>query len=154
MASQDSPAGSVRALWIKRMKRGPMDPVDAVELEEGRGIRENANQGGRRQVTLIEEEVFEELREAFDSSVEPVMRRANVMVRGIRLAGTRDRILRLGETRIEIRGETRPCNLMDETLDGLQDALAPDWRGGVYGQVLTGGTIRVGDEAGWEDGAG
>lgn len=144
-------AGSVRALWIKRMKRGPMDPAETVELEEGRGIRGNANQGGRRQVTLIEEEVFDELKEAFDPAVDPVMRRANIMVRGIRLARTRERVLRIGEARIEIRGETRPCNLMDETLDGLQDALDPDWRGGVYGQVLTGGTVRVGDEARWEE---
>lgn len=151
MTSQPSPSGSIRALWIKRAKRGPMDPAESVELEAGRGIRGNANQGGRRQVTLIEEEVFEALREELGEAVEPVMRRANVMVRGVRLARTRDRILRLGPVRIEIRGETRPCNLMDETLPGLQDALDPDWRGGVYGQVLSDGTVRVGDEVRWED---
>jgi len=128
-----------------------MDPADAVELEAEQGIRGNANQGGRRQVTIIEEEVFQRLRTELDPGVEPIMRRANVMVNGLRLAGTRDRILRLGETRIEIRGETRPCRLMDETLEGLQDALDPEWRGGVYGQVLTGGTVRVGDEARWEE---
>jgi len=34
---------------------------------------------------------------------------------------------------------------MDQQHAGLRQALVPDCRGGVYGQVLTGGTILVGD---------
>ena len=63
-ASEAAPsrtAGRVLALWIKRSKGGPMDPVTVAELVVARGIRGNANQGGRRQVTLIEREVWDEL---------------------------------------------------------------------------------------------
>ena len=47
--------GHLRAIWIKRMKRGPMDPRETATLVPGRGLVGNANQGGRRQVTLISE---------------------------------------------------------------------------------------------------
>jgi MOSC domain-containing protein YiiM len=39
---------------------------------------------------------------------------------------------------------------MDEALPGLQAALKPEWSGGVFAQVLDGGTIRVGDTIAWE----
>ncbi len=59
-------------------------------------------------------------------------------------------MLRVGASRVQIYGETRPCHLMDEAHPGLQRALDPDWRGGVYGQVLADAEIAVGDAVGWE----
>ena len=44
----------LEAIWIKRVRRGKMDPVLTAELIAGKGIVGNANQGGRRQVTIIE----------------------------------------------------------------------------------------------------
>jgi len=73
------------------------------------------------------------------------MRRANVMVSGIRLEGVRGQVLRLGGVRIRVWGETRPCERMDEQCPGLTAALDPHWRGGVYGVVLDDGDVRVGD---------
>lgn len=142
--------GTLQAIWIKRMKRGPMDPAREAELVAGRGIRGNANQGGRRQVTLIEEEVWEDLMRHLDGSLPPATRRANLMVRGLRLAESRGRILRVGACRIRIFGETKPCERMDEALLGLREAMFPDWRGGAFGEVLEDGCITVGDPVGWE----
>ena len=51
--------GTVRNLWIKRSKRGPMDPRETATLVAGKGIAGNANQGGRRQVVLVPEEGWE-----------------------------------------------------------------------------------------------
>jgi MOSC domain-containing protein YiiM len=142
--------GRLEAIWIKRMKRGPMDPVAEASLVAGRGIVGNANQGGKRQVTLIEREIWEELMRNLNASVSPSARRANLMVNGIRLAESRGRVLRVGSCRIQIYGETRPCERMDEALTGLREALKPNWGGGVYGEILDDGRIEVGDTVSWE----
>lgn len=139
-----SGAGRLEAIWIKRVRLGPMDPVASAVFEAERGIVGNANQGGKRQVTVIEREVFDLIRTTLPDA-EPIMRRANLMVSGIRLAHTIGRTLTVGGLRILIQGETRPCYRMDEQCPGLTAALDPGWRGGAYGVVLDSGEVRVGD---------
>ncbi|MCK7577383.1 MAG: MOSC domain-containing protein [Chromatiales bacterium] len=139
-------AGRVEAIWIKRERRGPMDPAGSAALVADKGIVGNANQGGKRQVTVIEREVFDLLRETLPDA-QPIMRRANFMVSGIRLAETVGHVLRLGGVRILLQGETRPCYRMDEQCPGLTAALDPEWRGGAFGVVLDSGEVRVGDAA-------
>jgi MOSC domain-containing protein YiiM len=144
-------SGRLQAIWIKRMKRGPMDPVETATMVAGRGIAGNANQGGKRQVTLIEQEVWLSLMERLDAVVSPSARRANLMVSRVPLAGSRGRVLRVGSCRIRIFGQTRPCERMDEALPGLRDAMRPDWGGGAFGEVLDDGAIAVGDPVQWDD---
>jgi MOSC domain-containing protein YiiM len=79
------------------------------------------------------------------ADVDPSERRANLMVSGIDLHDTRGHVLFVGECAIEIGGETRPCERMDDAHPGLREAMKPDWRGGVFGRVLVGGTVRRGD---------
>jgi MOSC domain-containing protein YiiM len=148
--------GKLEAIWRKRMKRGPMDPQPSALLVAGRGIEGNANQGGRRQVTMIEAErwaeAVSEVGAESGANLPPESRRANLMISGLRLAGTRGRILRIGSTRLRIWSECNPCERMDEILPGLKQALRPDWRGGACAQILEGGEIRIGDEVDWEEG--
>lgn len=114
------------------------------------GIVGNADQGGRRQVTVIEKEVFDRIRVTLPDAL-PAMRRANLMVSGVRLEASRGRVLTVGEVQVLIQGETRPCERMDQQCPGLTAALGESWNGGAFGTVLEGGTLRVGDPVSLSD---
>lgn len=144
-----SPAGKLEAIWIKRMKYGPMDSVTRAALEKNAGLVGNTNQGGRRQVTIIEREVWTNLMGELEGTLHPSFRRANLMISGLSLWKSRTRILQIGPCRIRVLGETKPCERMEETLTGLQQALAKPWAGGAFGEVLDDGEIVVGDLVSW-----
>ncbi len=144
----------ITAIWLKRGRRGPMDAKRRATAVAGRGLEGNANQGGRRQVTLLAEEAWARAQAELGAAVEPAARRANLLVRGLELGDSRNRVLRVGPCRILVRGETRPCRRMDEASPGLEAALDPEWRGGIYGEVLSGGEIALGDPVAWEPAAG
>lgn len=140
----DSP-GRLEAIWIKRAHRGKMDAVPEATVVAGKGIEGNVDRSRRRQVTIIEREVWDALTRQLDVNAPPSGRRANLMVSGLRLANTRGRTLRVGGVRLAIGGETTPCERMDEVAPGLRDLMRPDWGGGVFAQVLDDGIITVGD---------
>lgn len=142
--------GRVEQIFVKRSKRGPMDAADCATLAAGRGIDGNANQGGKRQVTLLSRERWEELMASLDADLEPRARRANVVLSGIDLENSRGRTLRIGACRLLVHGETRPCEQMEEALPGLQAAMRARWGGGAFAEVIAGGQIAVGDVAQWE----
>jgi MOSC domain-containing protein YiiM len=139
----------VLSIWLKRFKRGPMDRVMFAEAVTGRGLAGNANQGGRRQVTIVDEARWREAQEEVGVDVDPSARRANLLLRGIDLEGQRGRSLRIGQAVVRIYNELTPCNQMDDALPGLRKALKPRWRGGAFGEVIEGGIIQVGDSVEW-----
>ena len=128
-----------------------MDARDSIELVAGRGVAGSADQGGRRQVTLLEREVWDTLMHELGSGADPATRRANVLVSGIDLRASRDRVLRVGVARVRVAGEVKPCEQMEEAVAGLRAAMFPDWRGGAFAQILDGGVVQVGDAVAWED---
>ncbi len=144
-------SGRLVAIFVKRAHGGPMDARTSGELEAGRGLAGNADRGGRRQVTLVSSERWAELMEAIGASLDPHARRANLIVSGIDLENSRGRVLRIGSCRLQIGGETRPCQLMEETAAGLQEAMRHRWGGGAFAEVLEGGPIGVDDTVTWEE---
>jgi MOSC domain-containing protein YiiM len=141
---------TLAAIWIKRFSGGPMDPAGSARLVAQKGLAGNKDQGGKRQVTLISREAWEEVQKDLGRSIDPRTRRANLMTVGITLEGNRGRILRVGAARLLINGETRPCHQMDEAVPGLRAALGHRARGGVYAAVLEDAEISVGDLVEWE----
>ena len=142
--------GTLEHIWIKRAKRGPMDTTLLASVRADRGLVGNANQGGRRQITILEAERWSAHMTALGASLDPVVRRANLLVRGVTLSNSRGRVLRIGTVRVRIAGETKPCHQMDEVYDGLQAVMRDDWGGGAFAVVLEDGAIAVGDTVTWE----
>jgi MOSC domain-containing protein YiiM len=116
-------------------------------------VREDPSRPNLRQVHLIHEELFEELRSA-GYSLRPGDIGDNVTTRGLALlnlpTGTR---LHLGaEAVVEVTGLRNPCRQVDGFKSGLMAALLDrDAEGnlvrksGIMGIVLAGGEVRPGD---------
>ncbi len=150
VAGAAASVGAVLAMWVKRAKLGPMDAAARITLVAGRGVHGNADQRGRRQVTLIEEERWAEMMDELGGlPLSPAARRANILISGLPLADSRGRLLRLGEALLRVVGETRPCERMDQAFPGLRRAMSLPWRGGAFAEVLIGGDVRTGDTVAW-----
>ncbi len=143
--------GRLEAIWIKRAKRGKMDPVKEAQIIAGKGLKNNANQGGRRQVTLIELETWQWLLKQLNIDLDPSVRRANLLVSGIDLINSLGKVLKIGQGRLRILGETKPCERMDEASPGLKNLMWPEWRGGAFAEVLNSTIIRTGADVSWEE---
>src|SRR5258708_3452864 len=103
----------LQQIWIKRAHRGKMDGADRAMLIAGRGLAGNANQGGTRQVTLMDLERWRQLMDTFRADLDTSARRANLVIEGLDWFESQGRTLRIGAARLLIRGETRPCERVD-----------------------------------------
>jgi len=144
------PSAVLAALWIKPAKRAPMEPAQSASLIAERGIKGDANLDRPRQITIIEAEKFELLSTELGAHIEPIWRRANLMVRGLSLTDAEDQVLRIGDARLRVAGVTHGCGRMDEAFQGLRAAMKENTAAGIYADVLEDGEIRVGDEVRWE----
>lgn len=100
----------------------------------------------KRQVLILAREDWELALAEVGTMVDWTVRRANLLVEGIKLPrewGTR---IAIGGAVLESTVECDPCFRMDEQLMGLDAALRPHWRGGVLARVVEDGEIMIGDE--------
>ena len=161
---------SIIALACDSAHRFSKQPCESITLLAGLGVEGDAHAGrlvqhlsrmakdpntpNLRQVHLIHAELFAELA-AKGFAVEPGQIGENITTHGIDLLGlSRGTRLRLGdEALIEITGLRNPCKQIDSLAKGLMAATldtAADGnlirKCGVMAVVVTGGTVRVGDE--------
>ncbi|MCA8954337.1 MAG: MOSC domain-containing protein [Planctomycetes bacterium] len=126
-----------------------MRSVDAARAVADQGLEGDHAVGGRRQITLLALESWLAACAEFGGEhpveLDPGVRRANLLVEGLDLGASIGGRIAIGEVVIEVLGETRPCELMDDDGRlGLQAALRPQRRGGVFGRIVAGGELRVG----------
>lgn len=139
-------SGKVEELLLWPTKGCPQPVVvPSAEAVPGTGLRGDQKRGRTRQVTLLAAESWEAATTELGVEAAPRSRRANVVIRGLDLEHTIGRRLRLGPVLIQVHGETDPCEMMDRVAPGLKEALIPHRRAGVFGAVIEGGSIAVGD---------
>lgn len=140
---------TILAIAVRSVRRGPMKLLDEATAIENGGLAEDIRVSKRRGITLLDRRAWETATAELGVELPWYTRRANVLVENIALADCIGQIVRLGEVVLKIHAETEPCEMMDEQYAGLRRALTPDCRAGVYGQVIQGGTLRVGDLVEW-----
>lgn len=123
-----------------------MTSVETAAVEAGRGIVGDRYHGTRhRHVTVQSAEALAEAAAAFGSEVPAELTRRNLTVdAGVvpREPGAR---IKVGPVLLEVVRVAAPCKLLDDTIGrGAQEALRR--RAGSVCRVLSGGTIRVGDQ--------
>ena len=101
--------------------------------------------GGGRQVTLIELESVDAVKRDLKMTLEPSQTRRNIVTRGVPLNHLVNRQFRLGRE-VVFQGVRlcEPCDYLESlTFKGVSEALLH--RAGLRADIVSGGTIRVGD---------
>lgn len=139
-------AGRLAAIYLRPSARAPVKRVASAEAVAGRGLAGDHAGGGRRQVSLMSREAWaDSCADLGAPRLDPGGRRANLLIEGLPLAAGIGKRIAVGPCLIAVVAELAPCRLMDDFRPGLRGALKPDCRGGVYGRIVRGGALRVGD---------
>lgn len=138
-------SGTIKAIAYRPTDGDAMQEVTECRVLMARGLDSENRKPGKREVTLLSADAWTDVCRDLGAELPWLTRRANLLVEGMDLSETIARTLTIGEVGLLIHGESKPCAMMDKQHAGLRAALKPDSRGGVFGQVLAPGIIRVGD---------
>lgn len=145
--------GKLLGLAHRKEQKGAMHVLETCEITTDTGVASDTRgKPGKRQVTVLSKEKWDAASHEAKTDIPWSSRRANVLVEGLSLdEKSVGKTLCIGSVRLLITGETQPCIRMDQIHEGLQDALTPDWRGGVNCQVQASGTVSLGDAVELQD---
>src|SRR5262245_42300735 len=137
--------GKLIGIAWRPARLAPMQTVDSIEisLEAGVAGDHKGAKFKRRAVTILAREDWDAAlaQLAADGDADALrldwtVRRANLLVEGVRLPRALGAIIRVGQALLEVTYPTSPCARMEAARKGLLKALHPEWRGGVTCKVL------------------
>jgi MOSC domain-containing protein YiiM len=144
-------SGIVEAIHISPERERLPEPVDSVEAVPGAGLRgdryfrESGGHEEGKDITLIEAEAIEGFRSDTGLELTAAEMRRQVLTRGVGLNDLVGKRFRVGEVECVGRILCEPCNhIQSLTRPGVLRGMVH--RGGLRADILSGGTIRVGDE--------
>ncbi len=149
-------SGEVLHIHIAPNAEDTPTPVNSVHAEPGKGLEGDRYQarsgtysekgGASRAVTLIAGEAIEALEAEFGVKLAPGQSRRNITTLGIDLNEFVDRELRVGE--VVLRGVRlcEPCEHLESLVGQANTTRGLVHRGGLRCDVVSGGTINVGDQ--------
>lgn len=147
--------GQLLAIGVAPEAKAPLAAVQSAEItpqgiagdryEAGKGAGQKGSVKTEQHVTLIAEEA---IAAACDESALPIthlLTRRNLLVRGVPLADLISKYFRVGDVVLFGFEDCAPCGYLEKmTFPFIKQALKN--RGGLRAVVVSGGTIRVGDE--------
>ena len=145
--------GRVAALYTAPSRGEPMVAHESVSVRDGglagdryyRGTGYYSATDGC-QVTLVDAAVLEDARREFGLDLSDGQHRRNVVVRGIDPTDLLDATFELGDATLRGTRRRPPCAYLGH-LVGDDDVVAAlrERRGGICAEILSPGTVRVGD---------
>ena len=147
--------GEVISIYISPTKGAAMTAVDEVKAIEGVGLDGDRyasggetfskKKGPTREVTLIESEAIEAAAVSYGVELGLGDSRRNIVTRGVPLNHLVGSHFRVGDVVLEGLKLCEPCGRLEKlTQQAVRKAFAH--RGGLRARVVTGGSIRNGDE--------
>ena len=146
-------SGTIESIHIADAAAEPTRSVNQVQAIPGAGLegdRYAAQKGTYSEplpdyeLTLIESEAIEALKRDYRIELAAGEPRRNLVTRGVPLNHLVGREFRIGDVKVRGIRLCEPCNHL-ETLTGHPIMKGLRHRGGLRAQILTPGTIRVGD---------
>ena len=146
--------GLVVSLHVAPTAAAPIQNRDCVEAVAGRGLEGDRyfarigtysrDPGSGRHLTLIEAEALEGLKRDYGIAIAPGDSRRNVVTRDVPLNHLIDREFLIGKVRLRGTRLCEPCAHLERlTEQGASRGLVH--RGGLRVEILSGGTIHIGD---------
>jgi MOSC domain-containing protein YiiM len=148
-------SGRVVAIFVAPGAGAPMEARDTVDAVASIGLtgdryalgtgKYSATNRGPRDVTLIEREAVDAVRDETGIAVTEADTRRNVVTEGVPLNHLVGRTFRVGGVTLRGLRLSEPCAYLEQLtrLDGLNRAFMH--RGGLRAEVVDGGELRVGD---------
>lgn len=147
--------GIVVSIHISAAAEGPMVAVSEVRAVRGKGLEGDRyfnqigtysnNPGAGRDLTFIEIEAIEALKRDYGIELPPADSRRNIVTRGVPLNHLIGREFRVGKVTLRGSRFCEPCSHLEKlSQKGVQRGLIH--RGGLRTEIISDGTIRVGDK--------
>lgn len=148
--------GELEAIYISPKKGEEMQALHQVRAVPGKGLEGDRyylraearpnDHSPEDEVTLIEVETYDALQRDYSLSLDPGTSRRNLVTRGTPLNHLVGREFEVGEITLLGLELCEPCTHL-ANLSGRREILpALVHRGGLRAQILTEGTIQIGDE--------
>lgn len=141
------------AIFISERRAKPLMPITEARLIPERGIEGDryyhgagsfSHWGGSgRDITLIEQEVIDDVFEKHAVDLRAGQSRRNLVTSGVRLSELNGQFFRIGGVLLHGARECAPCKHLERLVPGSFEALKG--RGGLRAEIIEEGTIRVGD---------
>jgi MOSC domain-containing protein YiiM len=146
--------GTLISIHVANGAGAPMQQKESAHAIAGRGLEGDRYFDGAgywsthpnvgREITLIEMEAIEALEREKKIAIIPAAARRNLVTRGVPLNHLVGREFQIGEVRLRGIRLCEPCDYLEGlTMKGVLTGLIH--RGGLRADIVSGGTIRVGD---------
>ena len=140
----------VLKIGITEKNNKEIEKKDSIEVIAAKGIIGDRYfhdfNGDREQITLIESENIDYYNKTFNTSFKYLEFRRNIVTKNIKLNELLGKTIIVGEIKLKVNDLCRPCKDLQNRLK--KDNIIKEFlrRGGLRCEILSSGTINVGDK--------